>query len=155
MGKRRLLWADYRACGSPRTRDRPGIARRNHGPVRRLGDPARRSIHLRSQRQARGPLSEVRVPCALSHCDHVGARAAGADDHRLVALQCIERLEKDEALRASTEVTDTLYPGLDLSEEIRTVHAQDLGDTVLINGPDGLTTFAVCHYGPRSEAGPG
>jgi GNAT superfamily N-acetyltransferase len=63
--------------------------------------------------------------------------------------------EKDEALRASTEVADTLYPGLDLSEEIRTVHAQDLGDTVLVNGPDGLAAFAVCHYGPRSEAGTG
>ena len=62
---------------------------------------------------------------------------------------------KDEALRASTQVTDTLYPGLDLSEEIRTMHAQDLGDTVLVDGPDGLAAFAICHYGPRSEAGAG
>ena len=62
---------------------------------------------------------------------------------------------KDEALHASTQVTDTLYPGLDLSEEIRTVHAQDLGDTVVVDGPDGLAAFAICHYGPRSEAGAG
>lgn len=63
--------------------------------------------------------------------------------------------EKDKALRASTQVTDTLYLGLDLSEEIRTVHAQGLGDTVLVDGPDSLAAFAVCHYGPRSEAGAG
>src|SRR5580658_6229266 len=60
---------------------------------------------------------------------------------------------RDAALRASTEVTDTLYPGLDLSEEIRAVQAQGLGDTILVEGDAGLAAFAVCHYGPRSEAG--
>ena len=63
--------------------------------------------------------------------------------------------EQDMALRASREVTDTLYSGLDLSEEIRAVQAQDLGDTVLVDGDAGLAAFAVCHYGPRSEAGAG
>jgi GNAT superfamily N-acetyltransferase len=63
--------------------------------------------------------------------------------------------ERDEALRASADMTDALYPGLDLSDEIRAVHAQDLGDTVLVQGADGLAAFAVCHYGPRSEAGAG
>jgi GNAT superfamily N-acetyltransferase len=62
---------------------------------------------------------------------------------------------KAEALRASQLVTDTLYPGLDLSEEIAAVDAQGLGDTVLVEGKGGLTAFAICHYGPRSEAGDG
>ncbi len=62
---------------------------------------------------------------------------------------------KAEALRASREVTDSLYPGLDLSEEIAAVDAQGLGDTVLVEGTGGLAAFAVCHYGPRSEAGEG
>jgi len=62
---------------------------------------------------------------------------------------------QEAALRASREVTETLYPGLDLSEEIRAVQAQDLGDTVLVEGDAGLAAFAVCHYGPRSEAGAG
>jgi GNAT superfamily N-acetyltransferase len=61
--------------------------------------------------------------------------------------------EKAAALRATREVTDTLYPGLDLSDEIRATHDQDLGDTVLVQGAAGLAAFAVCHYGPRSEAG--
>jgi GNAT superfamily N-acetyltransferase len=62
---------------------------------------------------------------------------------------------KAEALRASQVVTDTLYPGLDLSEEIAAVDAQGLGDTVLLEGKGGLAAFAICHYGPRSEAGDG
>jgi len=62
---------------------------------------------------------------------------------------------KAEALRASREVTETLYPGLDLSEEIAAVDAQGLGDTVLVEGAGGLAAFAICHHGPRSEAGEG
>jgi GNAT superfamily N-acetyltransferase len=61
--------------------------------------------------------------------------------------------EKTAALAASREVTESLYPGLDLSDEIATVDAQGLGDTVLLEGNGGLAAFAVCHYGPRSEAG--
>jgi GNAT superfamily N-acetyltransferase len=61
--------------------------------------------------------------------------------------------DKAAALSASREVTETLYPGLDLSEEIATVDAQGLGDTVLIEGNGGVAGFAICHYGPRSEAG--
>jgi GNAT superfamily N-acetyltransferase len=63
--------------------------------------------------------------------------------------------EKAIALRAAREVTETLYPGLDLSDEIRAVHDQDLGETVLVHGAAGPAAFAVCHYGPRSEAGLG
>jgi GNAT superfamily N-acetyltransferase len=52
------------------------------------------------------------------------------------------------------DVTEAIYEGLDLREEIRAVHALLLGDTVLIS--DGrLAGFAVCHYGPTSEAGAG
>ncbi len=63
--------------------------------------------------------------------------------------------KKAETLRASREVTDSLYPGLDLSEEIAATDTQGLGDTVLVEGPRGLAAFAICHYGPHSEAGEG
>jgi len=46
-----------------------------------------------------------------------------------------------------------LYPGLDLSAEIGATHAQGLGDIVLIEGAQSVAAFAVCHHGPRSEAG--
>ncbi len=61
--------------------------------------------------------------------------------------------QQNEALLVCQDISDTLYPGLDLTEEIRATHAQDLGDTVLIDGRGGIGAFAVCHYGPRSEAG--
>ena len=61
--------------------------------------------------------------------------------------------QQNEALLVCQDIADTLYPGLDLTEEIRATRAQDLGDTVLIDGPGDIGAFAVCHYGPRSEAG--
>jgi ribosomal protein S18 acetylase RimI-like enzyme len=63
--------------------------------------------------------------------------------------------QRDEALKSCRELTDKLYAGLDLSDEIRTTHEQGLGDTVLIEGVGGLVGFAICHYGPKSEAGAG
>lgn len=61
--------------------------------------------------------------------------------------------QQDEALRACRDATDSLYPGLDLSDEIRATHTQGLGDTVLVEGATGIAAFAICHYGPSSEAG--
>jgi ribosomal protein S18 acetylase RimI-like enzyme len=61
--------------------------------------------------------------------------------------------QQNEALLACEDITDTLYPGLDLTEEIRATQAHGLGDTVLVDGQGGIGAFAVCHYGPRSEAG--
>ncbi len=61
--------------------------------------------------------------------------------------------EKSAAQTASREVTESLYPGLDLADEIATVDAQGLGDTILLEGGGRLAAFAICHYGPRSEAG--
>jgi len=60
---------------------------------------------------------------------------------------------QDAALQACREIAETVYPGLDLTGEIRTTSAQKLGDTVLLEGAGGIAGFAVCHYGPRSEAG--
>jgi ribosomal protein S18 acetylase RimI-like enzyme len=67
----------------------------------------------------------------------------------------LDETQQQEALRSCRNVTDTLYSGLDLTEEIRTAHAQGVGDTVLLEGAGGIAAFAVCHYGPRSEAGAG
>jgi GNAT superfamily N-acetyltransferase len=61
--------------------------------------------------------------------------------------------QREEALRSCREVAETIYPGLDLTGEIEATRANDLGDTVLLEGAGGIAAFAVCHYGPRSEAG--
>ena len=61
-----------------------------------------------------------------------------------------------EAEIATRELTETLYDGLDLRAEIRTVFARRLGDTVLLwDGDNRLAGFAICHCGPESEGGEG
>ena len=62
--------------------------------------------------------------------------------------------ERGESLAAARELCDALYAGLDLGAEIRTVAARQLGDTVLSRDGGGrLAGFAICHWGPDSEAG--
>ena len=57
---------------------------------------------------------------------------------------------------ATLALSDSVYEGLDLRGEIRAVAAQGLGDTLLLwDGPSRLAGFAVCHWGPASEAGEG
>jgi GNAT superfamily N-acetyltransferase len=61
--------------------------------------------------------------------------------------------ERTEAEQASRALTDEIYEGLDLSAEIRTVAARNLGDTLLLReGASRLAGYAVCHWGPASEA---
>lgn len=61
--------------------------------------------------------------------------------------------ERTQSLKASYQVTDAIYEGLDLTREIQTVAAQGLGDTVLLWDDAGLAGFAVCHLGACTEAG--
>ena len=63
--------------------------------------------------------------------------------------------EQDQALSACRMLTDSIYEGLDLTSEIRSVKDQNLGETVLVWGSDPLDAFAVCHCGEGSEAGRG
>jgi GNAT superfamily N-acetyltransferase len=64
--------------------------------------------------------------------------------------------ERHTAEAACREVSEALYPGLDLGAEIRTLAARNLGDTLLLwESADRLAGFAVCHWGPASEAGEG
>ncbi|UCG52721.1 MAG: GNAT family N-acetyltransferase [Candidatus Latescibacterota bacterium] len=63
--------------------------------------------------------------------------------------------EKTGTLKACRQVTDSLYEGLDLGREIRAVERDGLGDTVLLYDDETLIGFAVCHWGPGTEAGSG
>ena len=61
--------------------------------------------------------------------------------------------EKESAVRGCRALTNGIYPGLDVSIEIRAVDAQSLGETILVGeDPD---AFAVCHFGPGTEGGSG
>ena len=63
--------------------------------------------------------------------------------------------QQHEALRGCRAVADALFAGLDLTGEIELVRDLGLGDTVLIGDDAGVSGFAICHYGPASEAGAG
>jgi len=62
--------------------------------------------------------------------------------------------ERGDDELSSRSLTEEIYDGLDLTAEIRTVAARNLGDTLLLReGTSRLAGFAVCHWGPASEAG--
>jgi hypothetical protein len=61
--------------------------------------------------------------------------------------------QREECLEACRELTNTIYEGLDLEREIRTVSRQNLGDTILLWDDSKLVGFAICHCGPGTEAG--
>lgn len=63
--------------------------------------------------------------------------------------------ERERQIAECRAVTESIYPGLDVSAEIRAVAEQRLGDTVLLSRGGRLSAFAVCHAGAGSEAGSG
>lgn len=79
------------------------------------------------------------------------AGALGPTYARYTELTSDARAEAERDCRA---LTDEIYQGLDLTGEIRTVAARGLGDALLLRDGSGrLDGFAVCHWGPASEAG--
>ncbi len=77
------------------------------------------------------------------------ARSAGT------RMSAVGEADLAGVMTAVGELTDAVYPGLDLSREILAVRAQRLGDTVLIDDAAGLQGVAVCHVGAGTEAGSG
>lgn len=63
--------------------------------------------------------------------------------------------EAPDGLDDCRRLADAVYPGLDLSGEIRSVIEQRLGDVVLLHDGDDPVGFAVCHVGGGTEAGSG
>ena len=63
--------------------------------------------------------------------------------------------ERAAIVNCCRELTDTVYEGLNVEQEIRSVADQKLGDTVILWDEDKLAGFAVCHSGPGTEAGSG
>lgn len=62
--------------------------------------------------------------------------------------------EQAAALAGCRDVSNAIYPGLDLTQEILAVQQQTLGDTVLVRAGSWLEAFAVCHFGAGTEGGP-
>ena len=62
---------------------------------------------------------------------------------------------RSAALASVRDLTDAVYPGLDLTREIESVLNQGLGDVILIDDTAALQGVAICHIGAGTEAGGG
>ena len=70
-------------------------------------------------------------------------------------LSRLPETQREGVLESCRQLTDSVYKGLDLTREVQSVAAQDLGDTVLLWQEAELAGLAVCHCGPNTEAGSG
>ncbi|HTZ59322.1 MAG TPA: GNAT family N-acetyltransferase [Acidobacteriaceae bacterium] len=85
---------------------------------------------------------------------HVPAADARASDSAAPdLLSTLKKNQREEAIRACARLTNGIDKGLDLSDEIRAVLAQGVGDVVMIDSRSKLDGFAVCMTGPGSEGG--
>jgi GNAT superfamily N-acetyltransferase len=60
-----------------------------------------------------------------------------------------------DAMAGCRNLADAVFPGLDLSREIRAISEQGLGEVVLLQSDRAVAGFALCHAGAGSEAGSG
>jgi len=80
------------------------------------------------------------------------------DGQELISWTKYSDMKKErpsEILDYCYSLTDSIYEGLDLKVEIQSVANQKLGDTILLTDNKGnkLLGLAVCHCGPKTEAG--
>ncbi len=83
------------------------------------------------------------------------AESAGKENFGAIRYSKADVASQTELLAACREVTDSIYSGLDVQREIRSVATQHLGETILLAGGAKLEAFAVCHSGTGTEAGAG
>ena len=83
------------------------------------------------------------------------AKPVAPDRASLILLSRLDAAAQAEALAACRELAAAVYPGLDLTSEIRSVLRQFLGETLLLREGSHLDGFAVCHCGAGTEAGTG
>ncbi|HJU79568.1 MAG TPA: GNAT family N-acetyltransferase [Nitrososphaeraceae archaeon] len=83
------------------------------------------------------------------------AEKEGQDNISWTKYSDIQKEQASEVLDNCSSLTDSIYDGLDLKIEIQSVANQKLGDTILLtdNKSNKLVGLAVCHCGPKTEAG--
>jgi len=72
---------------------------------------------------------------------------------RPTLLSGLKKAEREQAIEACARLTHKIDKGLDLSDEIRSVLKQRVGDVVLTQTRGALDGFAICLTGPGSEGG--
>jgi hypothetical protein len=78
-------------------------------------------------------------------------RPSGARDG-FTRYSAMSPAQQTASLAQCAELTDKIFPGLDVRPEVRSIAAQRLGETILIHDDAGLAGFACCHMGAGTEA---
>jgi GNAT superfamily N-acetyltransferase len=63
--------------------------------------------------------------------------------------------ERAPLVAAMRELTDSVFPGLDVTAEAADLAARGLGEALLLESGGRLDALALCHFGPHSEASAG
>lgn len=71
----------------------------------------------------------------------------------LTLLSALKKSDREHTIEACARLTNKIDKGLDLTDEIRSVLKQQVGDIVLIQSPTTLDGFAICLNGRGSEGG--
>ncbi|HWE74374.1 MAG TPA: GNAT family N-acetyltransferase [Stellaceae bacterium] len=71
------------------------------------------------------------------------------------SLTAMSPAEQHDAIAQCAVLTDQLYPGLDLRDEIALVIAHPTSDALVLTEGSAITGFAICHNGAGSEADTG
>ena len=71
------------------------------------------------------------------------------------SLTAMSAAEQHDAIAQCAALTDQLYPGMDLRDEIAMVIAHPTADAIVLIEGSGIAGFVICHVGPRSEADTG
>jgi GNAT superfamily N-acetyltransferase len=79
--------------------------------------------------------------------------SAASPGSRTDLLSGLPRTAREEAIAACRKLVNRIDKGLDLSDEIRSVLAQRIGEAILIYARSALAGFAVVCHGPGSEGG--
>jgi len=72
---------------------------------------------------------------------------------RPIFLSTLPRTAREEAIAACRRLTNQIDKGLDLSDEIRSLLTQRIGEVILIYTRNTLDGFAIGCHGPGSEGG--
>jgi hypothetical protein len=83
------------------------------------------------------------------------AVGAAAPDGEAVLWSSLAPEARARAIAGCRAVSETVMPGLDLTNEIEAVARLGIGDTLLLHEAGETVGFAVCHADAGSEAGTG
>jgi GNAT superfamily N-acetyltransferase len=81
--------------------------------------------------------------------DHVGT---SDQSEGWTTFSKLSSSDQQKVLKETSEITNSIYPGLEVRKEIEAVNQLAIGDTVILPGSNQAQGFAICHYGVGSEA---